>query len=444
MRIMNRIINVLIMIVIGAAPIHVIADDGALQAGTAKVDITPVGGVGIDLSGRELAPHDPLAARVLVLKTPQTSIAIVSVDLIVFASPRVIEQAKAKWKVEHVLLSATHTHAGMAARGMVINPPRAPDWTRSGKAPAETIDWPGLSSDPWYAQTEDKIVEAIGTATRQLFPARMAVGKGSFESAYMAHNRRLVTEKGVTMLWENPNRIPTKPLDPTVGVIRIDDLNGKPRAIAVHYACHPVALMGAGLMSRDYPGAMVDHLEEQLGANCMAMFLQGASGDLDPYDLHSLRGRNRVNISQQAGISLAKRALSLSAELKSKPVSQNSLQVSESLLTFPPRSGKASTDVGLITVVMNGELALFGIPGEPFIQHQLDLTAQSSVPNTFIMGLTYHGRGTPFVVYVPTEQAVREGGYGATECSFLAPNAGALMIREGATCIDRLIKMSSP
>ncbi len=431
----------LVTLAIFFAPAIARSNQGSpLQAGTAKVEITPAAEAAVDLLGKPLTPHDPLFARVLVLKNEQTSLAIVSVDLIIFASQRVIDEAKAKWKVDHVLLCATHTHAAMAARGMVIKPPAAPDWTRSSKAPADTIDWPGLSADPWYAQTENKIVAAIGEALQRLFPARIVVGKGPFESAYMAHNRRLVTEKGVTMMWDNPHRLPTRPVDPTVGVIRVDDAHGKPRALAVHYACHPVALMGAGLMSRDYPGAMVDHIEHELGPDCLGMFLQGALGDLDPYDLHQLRGRNRVNIAQQAGISLAKRALGISANLPASDRQTATIQVKESLLTIPNRNGLANTDVGLITIVINRELALLGIPGEPFIQHQLDLAAQSPLANTFVLGLAYHGKGTPNIMYIPTVQAVREGGYGAAECSFLAADAGEKMIRAGAADIVELTR----
>ena len=84
------------------------------------------------------------------------------------------------------------------------------------------------------------------------------------------------------------------------------------------------------------------------------------------------------------------------------------------------------------------ELALVAIPGEPFIQHQLDLTAQSPIANTFILGLAYHGKGTPFVVYIPTALAVKEGGYGASECSFLAPEAGEKMVSEAVARLHEL------
>jgi hypothetical protein len=246
-----------------------------LLAGTAKVEITPAADQAVNLVGQPLQLRDPLFARVLVLKTPQTSMAIVSVDLIVFASKKVIDEAKAKYGLDHLILCATHTHAAPAPRGMIIKPPAAPDWTRSPKAPAEVIDWPGLSADPWYAAIEAKVIAAIGQATQNLFLARLAAGKGPFESAFMAHNRRLVRAGIVGAMWENPDRRPTKPVDPTVGVIRVEDMTGKPRALAVQYACHPVTLMGAGVVSRDYPGAMVDHIEQELGPDCMAMLLQG-------------------------------------------------------------------------------------------------------------------------------------------------------------------------
>ena len=433
------IVFLILMLNVSGSMLRAEVDAATFQAGTAKVEITPSAESAVDLLGQPLRLRDPLFARVLVLKDEKLSVAIVSVDLIVFASQKVIAEARSKWGVDHVILSATHTHAGMAPRGMIIKPPTAPDWTRSGKAPAETVDWPGLSADPWYAETETKIVAAIGQAMQNRFPARIVVGKGPFESAYMAHNRRLVRDGRVSALWENPDRRPTQPIDPTVGVIRVEDLSGKPRAFAVHYACHPVALMGTGVVSRDFPGAMVDFVEQELGEGCMGMFLQGAQGDLDPYDLHNLRGENRFNIARQAGISLGKGALRLAKELRGSGQSPN-LQVKESLLTIPNRNGNKTTDVGLLTVVINRDLAFVAIPGEPFIQHQLDLTEKSPITNTFILGLAYHGQGTPFVVYIPTVQAVKEGGYGATECSFLAADAGEKMVAEGLISIQQLTK----
>jgi hypothetical protein len=39
-----------------------------------------------------------------------------------------------------------------------------------------------------------------------LFPARIVAAQGPFESACMAHNRRLVRDGRVTAMWENPGQ----------------------------------------------------------------------------------------------------------------------------------------------------------------------------------------------------------------------------------------------
>ncbi|QDU97135.1 hypothetical protein [Lignipirellula cremea] len=441
MKLLSPLVRVVVALALIGSTLPVLAAESPapFRAGTAKVDITPDEADAVDLLGAPLELRDRLYARVLVLQSPQVSLAIVSLDLIVFSSPKVIAGAKEKWGVDHVLLCATHTHTGMAPQGLVIRPPDQPDWTRSGKDPAETLDWPGLSADPWYAATEAKVIAAIGEAKEHLFAARLLSGKGPFESAYMAHNRRLVRNGRATAMWDNPDRRPTEPVDPTLGVIRIEDMAGKPRAFAVLYACHPVTLMGTGALSRDFPGAMVDYVEEQLGEDCMAFFLQGAQGDLDPYDMKTLRGENRFNISRQAGISLGKGALRVASELR-ETAQPASLQVQESLLDIPNRSGDRSTQVGLLTILVNRDLALVAIPGEPFIQHQLDLRAKSPVADTFILGLAWHGAGTPFTVYIPTVQAVKEGGYGAAECSFLAADAGEQMLAAALTAIRELLR----
>jgi hypothetical protein len=109
------------------------------------------------------------------------------------------------------------------------------------------------------------------------------------------------------------------------------------------------------------------------------------------------------------------------------------LDIKESLLDIPNRDGRATTSVNVLTLRLADQIAFAAIPGEPFVQHQIDLRAKcAALPNVFILGLAYSGRGCPFVVYIPTAQAVKEGGYGAAECSFLAPDAGARMIEQAA------------
>ena len=411
---------------------------GEILAATAKVDISPTEGEAWDILGKQLEIKDRLYARVLLLKQKGgASVAIVSVDSILFASPTVVAEAKERWAVDHVLLCATHTHACPVPQGLIIKPPTG-DWTRNAKAPGDIINWPGLSSDPGYAAMEEKIIAAIGEASKNLFPARVIAGQGPFVSAYMAHNRRKVHPDGrVEMMWDNPKRLPTDPIDPTVGFLRVEDLEGRTRAFLVHYACHPVATMGSGFVSRDFPGATVDYIEEQLGKDCMALFLQGASGDLDPYDMR-LTGRHHGDVLQQAGISLGKGALRLSESIPSPGNSRGSIKVKNLILSIPNKVGDISTDVGISTIVINDQLALVAIPGEPFIQHQLNLREKSPLANSFMLGISYSGEGSPFVIYLPTVKAAKEGGYGAQECTFLDPGAGAMIVDAAVKSIQEL------
>jgi len=428
-----------------------------LYAGTGKVDITPAQPV-ISAEGQSFRlpdntppekrtplgnVHDPLYARVVVLKNKNVSFAIVSADLMLFSSKRVIDEARKRWSIEHVILSATHTHSGMVPRGLC---PTAGGWEwRSAEAdPGELLNWPALSEDPWYAETEDKIIAAIGEAAGNLFPARLAAGKGTYESIYLGHNRRLirpahgVVPRSVITLWDNPTRMPTTPSDPTVGVIRIEDEARKPRAFMVHYACHPISMMGSSMITADFPGAMTDYIERQLGDSCMAMFLQGAAGDINPYETN-MRGAYGLNMTRQAGIALAKAALGVSENLPSPEEPKAVVQVKESMLDIADREGNKSSAACVASVVINRDLALVAMPGEIFVQHQLNLSERSSIPNTFLLGIAYCGLGSPFLNYIPTAQAVEEGGYGATQFSFVAADAGDRMVDAAVAAIDELV-----
>jgi hypothetical protein len=359
------------------------------------------------------------------------------VDLILFSSKRVIDEAKKKWGLDYVILSATHNHSGMVPRGLC---PTASGWGWSfaEEDPGVSLDWPGFSEDPWYAATEKKIIAAIGKAKRNLSPARIVAGKGPYESWFLGSNRRFVNPDGtVTMMWDNPTRIPTQPRDPTVGVIRIEDESGQPRAFMVHYACHAVTAMGDPMITADFPSAMADYIEGELGDSCMAMFLQGAEGDIDPYEIH-LRGEYGFKVIQQSGISLAKAALRVAQGLPASQDTRASIRVKESMVKIPYRTGNKFSDVCVTSIVINRDLALVTIPGEPFVQHQLNLAEKSPIPNTFMMGIAYCGRGSPYVIYIPTAQAVKEGGYGAAQCSFVSADAGDRMVNTAVASINEL------
>ena len=69
---------------------------------------------------------------------------------------------------------------------------------------------------------------------------RVDAGFGSVAACY---NRIDRTRTGPeTMRFQNPDRLPTDPVDNTLGVVRITDTAGNLRAVLANYACHAVVL----------------------------------------------------------------------------------------------------------------------------------------------------------------------------------------------------------
>ena len=111
-------------------------------------------------------------------------------------------------------------------------------------------------------------------------PVKLGVGYGE---AYIGYNRRLINSDGtVTMLWSNSTQMPTWPVDPTIAVLRIDQMDGQPLAILVNYSTHPVTFGPDNLrFSADFPGVMCKVVEQAFGGKPLAFFVQGAPGDIN-------------------------------------------------------------------------------------------------------------------------------------------------------------------
>jgi hypothetical protein len=379
------------------------------MAGVARVEVTPpIGSPMGGYSAREgpsTGVHDPLYATVLVLKSAGVTVAIVSCDLRSFPSERIIALARERKLADHVLIAVTHNHSGPLT------------WEDKG--------WPQPERS-WFADTEDRILQAIETARKQMFPARIAAG---FGEVYLGHNRRQVNADGeVTMLWRNAERKPTAPIDPTVGVIRVDDDAGKPRALIVNYACHAVILGPDNrLISADYPGYMARRIEHELtGALCL--FTQGGAGDINPYLDKQPVAQNGFVEAEKMGNALADAALAVARRLKPQANPNARLLAASEVLSFKDRwDNNRTVRAGLTTLLINEQIAIASMPGEPFVDLQIALRDKSEVPHTFLFGYTYSAGGE-WIGYVPTIRAASEGGYGAGYNTRIEVGAGEALI----------------
>ncbi len=392
-----------------------------LRIGLSRTDITPP--LGFEMGGYSARKgvstgvHDPLTATVIYLENGTESLALVALDLRSFPSERVVTLAKDKIGVGHVLLAASHTHSGPIT------------W--------EKPNWP-TPEKPWFRDAEDKILAAIAQAKSQTFAGHLAAGRGS---VYAGHNRRLINPDGsVTMFWRNEERRPTSPLDPTVRVLRIEDAEGRTRAVGVNYACHGVNLGPDNLeISADWPGYLRRKVEQELGDDVLCFFLQGAAGDINPYlDKQPVR-ENGFAAARETGDTVAAEVLRVLKRLPPSPASLESVQVAESVHRIANRWDATKViPVGVSTVLIDRKIGLVAVPGEAFVELQMRLSDLSPVDNTFWIGYCYSAGGA-WAGYLPTIRASAEGGYGAGYNTTVAVGAGDMIIRDATVNLLRML-----
>jgi neutral ceramidase len=369
------------------------------RAGVARIDITPpighvLGGYSARTHG-STGLHDPLYATVLVIESGGNSIALVTCDLRSFVSTRVGELARRKFGIRNTLIDVSHTHSG-------------------------PVTWELHS--PWYAEAEDKMVEAIGKAKAAEFPAALVISKGEI---YLGHNRRKIVDGKGVMWWRNAEKLPSHPLDPTVMALQVKDDAGKTRAVLVNFACHPSVLGPDNYQySADYPGAMKHYIESQI-PGATALFIQGGAGDINPYrDKEPVAGQG-FQVMEEMGQSLGKYVVSILG--KSKPISGALLTSSEVIEVKNRWKPNEKLPLGLTAGAFGNSLCFAALPGEPFVELQLTFAEKSECAHSMLFGYTYSAGGV-WAGYIPTILASVQGGYGADYNTIVEVGTGERLI----------------
>jgi hypothetical protein len=237
-----------------------------LLAGTGRCDITPApgtpqGGWGAQTHQRGSGADMPFYATALVLSDGEEPAAIVDVDAIGFDrewTDKILEAIVdlTGLRRERIRFSCTHTHSG-------------PNTFRLA-----TIS-EGLDMALGYLESlPRRIAAAVWQARENLRPARCAAGAGS---CAINVNRRLRLSDGAVVVGRNWPGV----TDPTLRVVRFDDLDERPLATIVHYACHGTTMAWQTRMfTPDFPGPARQVVERQVGGTCL--FLQGAAANLTP------------------------------------------------------------------------------------------------------------------------------------------------------------------
>ncbi|HWD21239.1 MAG TPA: hypothetical protein VHB20_18370 [Verrucomicrobiae bacterium] len=370
-------------------------ETGQLRAGAAKITLTP---------DTDEPIHDPIFARCLVLEVNDERVALVSVDLGVFTSENVEKECREKFGLTNVFLCSSHNHT----------PPSKP-----GKGP----EYANLK-----AFFERQIVQVVGKAVSNTFPARIAAGRHSFPQ--LGFKRLVVRADGhARESWMgddhyrpiNPDRIPFGPVDQEVGVLRIEDTNGQPRAIVMNYACHADVVCLSFAISADYPGVATQKVEEALGNDVICLFVNGAAGNVAP--LFTVPRRNGPDDPfktdytpmEHMGELLAYETLKEAHSISGKS-GDTTLKHQDAAMTFTGRFDKTKHfDVHLTTLLINDDIVIAANPGELFAELGLDWKSkmQGEVAHPFYFGYTWSGGQWPG--YVPSIKGAALGGYGADQ-----------------------------
>jgi len=275
--------------------------DAALRAGVSKVNITKDKPSGL--------VNDPLYTRILVLDDGKSKAIVITMDIINIGMAELSQirtriQAELGISVNNVMVNASHNH-----------------WVNGQ-----------LADD--YA---DRTVKGVMEAVRKMVPVKAGGGAGIENRITM--NRRLLLTNGKEWTIRRATSEPqdhmvkgiAEGFDPEIGILRIDRTDGKPLAVLFTFADHNYTGVPNRGATAGFPGFASKIIEENLGSGTVALFMQGAAGDITPVlykdvnaprqdevhgtllGLSTLQGWRNTAVKKNATITILREELSLPA-----------------------------------------------------------------------------------------------------------------------------------
>lgn len=390
---------------------------GEFRAAIAVRDVTPdpllpVSG-GIGPSQATTRTMGDLNVRALVLERDQTRVAICSTDFLGF--PAVLGD-KVRSQVngipsENILIGATHTHSAPDCYGF-------PD--QSGKT---SVDLAYL--DFICKQLADAVNEAIRDL--QAVQLKIATGKARGKIAYNYYAEVLY--------------------DPRCHVLQALDLQGKPIATLVNYACHPEVLgSNQGILSPDFVGPLYERLQKHGGG--VGIYMNGPLGGMVTADCRGPDGRDIQTWEEcrRIGHQLADESLRIVRDAPLQP--EPSLFCGSTVIDFPvdnqmmltimklsPLNYQANQEGGVSTrvnVINIGNAQMLTIPGEAMPNIGYYLKRKMFGQHNFLFGLTNDAFG--YILIKEDWNSFERYNYISQTC--LGEPTGDIFIEEALGFID--------
>lgn len=388
------------------------------RASVVKVDITPDNAQ--QLLGyqarKSTGIHDKIYHRIVAMDDGKTQFYLISTDICLI-SPSQYDKLAARLQKElginpmHIWWSATHTHS-------------APEVGPAGLPSVFLGDRYKHDFDAKYTDlVEQKIVDGIRDAKKNLAPAKLGMGWGLSNANI---NRRARGIDGKTSLGMNPDG----PVDRRIGMMRLEKADGSLMALIANYAMHGTVMSGENLLiSGDGPGIVSEYVEEKTGAPLL--YINGAAGNIAPiYSVYPSPGAGRLN---QFKAMLGEKILDASKKI-SATTNEVTLKASGTIVEIPRKEGlgwpddlgsytrttKAGTNMVKLPIrflKINDDVAIWSAPLELFCEISNEVRDRSPFPYTFYFGYTNGWLG-----YLLAEEELKYGGYEPTVSPY-APGA---------------------
>ena len=323
---------------------------------------------------------------------------------------------------------------------------------------------------PWCDYSAEKILKEAGlnpgkydgTFTRRILkdlaeavekaiekPVEVTdIGYGEAEVKEVASNRRVLGIDGRVraerLTWNTGPELRAEPeglIDPVVSVISFWNKN-HPVAVLSYYAVHPQSYYRTGITNPDFPG--VARFFRQLEVpEALHIHFNGAGGNVATSKYNDNSKETRGIFAQRLAdgmkraweetkkISLVKDDIKWSVEKVALPPAEYLYTLTDknwspdSLLvrSYPARIAwfnrcRAGLKIN-ISCLSLGKIRILHLPGEPFVEYQLDAKAERKDLHVVVAGYGDYGPG-----YIGTVGAYKQGGYETGRVSNVTPAAG--------------------
>jgi len=366
-----------------------------------------------ELGSNSLGVHDSVYIRAIVIDNGVTLAALVTVAG---------NQSEQSWKTstermekelgipaKNVVLSSTHSHSV----GRITN-------------------------------QDEKIFTAVKEAKAKMKPATISWGKGI---SYINVKRDMIDPVKRTW-WEGPNY--EGEADHNVYAITFKALDGTPIAVYYNFAMHAVGMGQYDMVSGDVPGAASRYIEDSYNNKVVAVWSEGASGDINPiyfqqtFDLRDIRiadyakrGEDISNAMPPGGVGLDRSdptvqrlmkeqelvcdamGVMLGEEVKhvmrgvDRPQDKIEIKAEQKVLSFPGRrrtnQGRGGiegtyVDADSVTVrvgvLLLGDIALGTTSGETYNKIARDFIKESPYARTMMVTIA---NGSASIGYIPDD-----------------------------------------